>query len=421
MTAVTTEPEHQARVMARVARLLGCTEGQAYTALIAVALAVTASLSALPPLDVGRSLREAGGAELSSAPTPPAGIDTPVDDAPREPAFVPTPPAPASPGEVPVGSVEPDAPPPAFGPALPFVANEFGAARVAARVGEPGAPEGVAVDERGRMFVATNNGVARGRGGASKVMRFGPDGRLEKQLVVQGQSAARTEGLTGLALAPDGRVLALDSAPARVLRFDLDGGRQETHATLADVPGLDGAPQPRALAVGPNGVLFVTDSGQGIIWRVAPDGTAEPWHVFDKPEATSATGITVDGNGDVLVVASTPLQGSLHRIEVERDGSAGRRTTLATFAPLSGPAGISATPGGGFVVALASSNELVLLASDGTERARVTADEVAEDADIPLDGPTGVVAHGRSLFVTNQSPRANDESHWVVFDIELTS
>jgi hypothetical protein len=420
MNAIITEPGRG--LMVRVAGLLGCTEGQAYTALIGVALAVTASLFALPPADGVRGLPTAGGNELASAPVPPAGTDTPVE-APPDPPSAPPPALVAEPptGEVPVDPITPEVPPPSVGPTPAFIANGFGAADVMARVGPPGAPEGIAVDRTGRVYVATNNGVARGGPGASKVMRFGPGGRLEKQLTVQGQSAARTNGLTGLTITTDGSVLALDTAPARVLRLDLDRGRQETHATLPDVPGLDGPAQPRSLTVAPGGVLFVTDSGQGMIWRISTDGTAEPWHVFAKSEATSATGITLDANGDILVVASTPLQGSVYRIDVQRDGTAGTRTTLVTLEPLAGPAGISATPGGGMVVAMASSNELVLLGPDGAEQARLTAEEVAQHADVPLDGPTGVVASGRSLLVTNQSPRANDESHWVVFDIELTT
>jgi hypothetical protein len=71
-------------------------------------------------------------------------------------------------------------------------------------------------------------------------------------------------------------------------------------------------------------------------------------------------------------------------------------------------------------VALTAANELLLLGPDGAERARVTAAEVADDAGVPLDGPTAVIAHDGSVLVTNQSPTANDASHWVVFDIPLT-
>ena len=102
------------------------------------------------------------------------------------------------------------------------------------------------------------------------------------------------------------------------------------------------------------------------------------------------------------------------------DGSAGERTEVAALDPLSGPAGLAVVGGGGIVVALSSSNVLVLLGPDGTERARVTADEVAADAGVPLDGPTGVTVRDRSVLVTNQSPTGNEASHWVVFDVPLT-
>ena len=63
---------------------------------------------------------------------------------------------------------------------------------------------------------------------------------------------------------------------------------------------------------------------------------------------------------------------------------------------------------------------MLLLGPDGAERARLTADQVAEQPGVPLDGPTPLAVRDGSVLVTNQSPRSNEKANWVVFDIPLT-
>jgi sugar lactone lactonase YvrE len=440
--------------MPRIAGALGCTEGQAYTLLLGIVMTVAAALLGLPPTmrdiaDVGGT--SAGGG-VSAAPPPPPSSDTPsgAPELAPPPVAVAAAPLPtgdgpaiaASPAPTAVVAPAPPAPPAAAtGPSAPTATapTGFGAAQLAARVGDPGAPDGVAVDGTGRLLVATNNALIRGRQGPSKVIRYGADGKVDDELVVQGQAATRTSGLTGLALAADGTVLALDAAPARVLRLDLDRGRQATLAALADLPacaptaasaacehGADDRPEPRDLVVDQHGGVLVSDSGQGVIWRVPPGGRAMPWFVFPDAEAASRpTGLALDPAGALLVATTVSLQpsagaGQVQRIAVGADGGPGERTTVAEIEPLSGPMGLAVTPGGGIVVALATADAVVLLGPDGAERARLTADQVAAAAGVPLDGPTGLALRGRSLVVTNQSPTANDASHWVVFDVPLT-
>lgn len=436
-----------------LARLLGCTEGQVYTVALATFLALAAALVGLPPTmrDVVPTARTPSASAVAT-PTPPAetaaeGTDVPTPVArPAQVAHAtvagataevaPAAPARGVTGETAEApAVIPPAPTPT--PAVP-PATGLGPAGVAARVGEPGAPDGVAVDGAGRVYVTTNNGTLRGGAGPSKVLRYGPDGTLEREITVAGQDAARPGGLTGALVAPDGGVLVLDSAPARVLRLDLDRSEQSTHAVLADLPacgptalanaceaGMDDDPAPRAMALAADGALFVTDSGQGLVWRIRGAGAPEPWFVFPAGEAASGpTGIAIDGEGDVLVVTSMALQGDagrglVQRIDVRPDGTAGARSTLASTDMLSGPVGLAVTADGAIVVAFTASNVLVLLGPDGTERARLTAAQVEEHAEVPLDGPTGVAIRDRSVLVTNQSPTANDRSHWVVFGIPL--
>ena len=86
----------------------------------------------------------------------------------------------------------------------------------------------VLFDTAGNILVSSRD--------TKEILRYGPDGKLDKKLAVKGQEQARNGGLTGVLLAPFGPVLALDGAPARVLRLDLDRRHQATYATLGDLP-----------------------------------------------------------------------------------------------------------------------------------------------------------------------------------------
>src|SRR5262249_1901803 len=57
---------------------------------------------------------------------------------------------------------------------------------------------------------------------------------------------------------------------------------------------------PQALAVAPDGTLYVLDGAKGKVWRRKPNGT-----VSAVAEASLGRGLAVSGDGQVLYVAST--------------------------------------------------------------------------------------------------------------------
>lgn len=425
---------------ARVATALGCTEGQAYTLVIGVVVTVITVWIGIPPTlrDRVTSVRSIASERSDEAPIVPATPEPRSDrDGPRAP-LAPVPPEPMPPPGVssPNGASDTD-PPPATprrptAPASP--ARSFGVTRIAARVGQPGAPDGVAIDSQGRTHVATNNGLGRGGEGRSRIFRYASDGNLDGEVVVTGQAETRTSGLTGLVLDADGFVFALDTAPARVLRADLGTGDQATYEQIPDLaacglvsssdtcePGAhDERPLPRGIALDGRGNLFVTDSNQELIWRIAPTGTVQPWAVFAEGEVPA--GVAIDNEGDVVVVLSRsgdsgPAAGAVIHVDVRSDGTAGRRTMFAETEPLAGPVGLAVTSTGEVVVALADADAVMLLGRDGKELDRLDAAGAEGDSGKALDTPTGVFVAGGRAFVTNQAP--SDSSAWVVFSIEL--
>lgn len=159
-------------------------------------------------------------------------------------------------------------------------------ATVAGRPGEPGpgtdrldSPSGVALDADDSLLIAdTGNHVVR---------RLAPDGRLAVVAGLAGEAgttngpaaSARFNAPLGLAVAPDRSVLVADSGNHSIRRIAPDG----TATTLAGENGewgaLDGPAAaarfngPVGLALAADGSLFVADSLNHAIRRVAPDGT----------------------------------------------------------------------------------------------------------------------------------------------------
>lgn len=88
---------------------------------------------------------------------------------------------------------------------------------------------------------------------------------------------------TGLAVTPHGRVFVADTLRHRVVSMDADGSWEIVAGSAADAPepgfGGDGGPAteaqlayPGSLALGPDGSLYIADTGNLRIRKVAPDG-----------------------------------------------------------------------------------------------------------------------------------------------------
>lgn len=417
--------------MARLARVLGCTEGQAYTLVIAVVLTVAAVWAGVPPTLVDRT--QVVPAIAPRAPLAPAVEPVAEDRSPLAPVPFPDPASPIvitpPPSAPPAASAEPRV-------AQPSAATRLGNARIAATVGQPGAPDGIGVLADGGAVVSTNNGGTRGASGPSEVIRFSPEGVRERSVQIEGQSQARTSGLGGLVIDGAGNIFVSDTPGARVLRVDRTG-RQNTYAELPDVGAcallasadvceqgsMDDRPTPRGLALDSNGVLLVADAGQALIWRIGIDGKPALWESF--PETDPPTAVAFEPTDSVLVVVSRSLEvsragvGLLHRFETRTDGSAGRSSVVMTSEAFAEPSAVAVGPAGEIVVALQRANAVVLLSADGKQRDQLEAADVEARTGVPLDGPSGVTVALGSAWVTNGSPGSNTEANWVVFEVPL--
>jgi sugar lactone lactonase YvrE len=317
----------------------------------------------------------------------------------------------------------------------------FGDTQVFARVGQPGQPEGIAVDSRGRVYVGTNN---RGKGGPgpSKIFRYSSAGRLEREYTIAGQNLEGEHGVLGIALDAAERLYVMDYDPPRVLRIDPESGRQETYATLPNLPPCgpgtapDGACEPGAQDTTPwgnvgvfdaAGNLYATDLHQATIWKIPPGGgVARAWHQSaDYQSVFSLNGIQFDRRDGSLVYVLTgafdpasPARGRIYRLAVNPDGTPGARSVVAETLPGEGPDGLALGESGRIYVPLVTSSHILVLEPDGTEVAR-TPDPVSNRRQqIPYDAPASAAFRGTSILVTNHSYFTANPDSWAVLDME---
>lgn len=318
----------------------------------------------------------------------------------------------------------------------------IGDTRVFTPVPEPGAPEGIVVRD-GIVYVGTHVSIQGNSGeGPSKIFMYDVDsGKPRGEITVKGQHLDETHGILGMAFDGDGRLYVLDRNPARVLRFELGGGRpkQSTYGTFPDLAPcrsnpepcspttLDQAPFPDYPAFDADGNLYVTDLEQATIFVVPPGGgKAKVWFADERLDSIfGPNGIAVGPAGQKLFFAMTgsiqptsPTQGIIYALPITKRPKADDLEEVFSYLePAVGPDGIAFGKSGKLYVALAGSNQVSILTPKAQETHRFPSVVENQEQEVPYDLPASVAFDGDgSLLVTNQSFFANNSDHWVVFD-----
>lgn len=231
-------------------------------------------------------------------------------------------------------------------------------------------PEGVAWDPVRRVVYAG--------GEAGQIYEIGLDGER--------RSVADTGGfILGLAADGAGVVYACDVAKGAVVRVDPQTGGWTTYA---DGSGGDGVPMraPNWLAFDPDGLLYVTDSGdwdkgEGRVWRVDPGGAARVWTTA-VPALPNGCCLAADGSALIVVETNRP---GLVRVPILADGSAGEPEEIVR---LDGtvPDGVAVAEDGSIVVACYRPDALLRVTPDGG------VETLVEDPDGQLLGAPANVA-----------------------------
>jgi sugar lactone lactonase YvrE len=274
-------------------------------------------------------------------------------------------------------------------------------------------PEGIALDPMGNLYAASFAFKP-----VANICVENPAGQLIDIVPVPAGKAG-VASLLGELFEPSQGLYALDfanGAPGngRLLRIEV-----ATHAVTVVSAGFFQAPN--ALDQDRHGNLYVSDSFQGAIFKVTPDGSTSVWiqdaRLAPQPgrfPPFGANGVAFDRNQQFQYVATTS-DNKIYRVPVQADGSAGALELFAsgdaidasqqTTEALHGADGIMFDVAGNLYVcansainATGPSGQIQVLSPEGRLIARYN--RTGADA---LDFPASLVFRGTALFITNLS------------------
>ena len=259
------------------------------------------------------------------------------------------------------------------------------------------APEGIAFTPDGSMYVTTSGG--------GEVWKIGADGVATVEAVLAPTVAAGSFGVLDVATDRDGRLYAAVAsgvpATAGVWTW-MPGGQPER------IRGSAGLEFANFIAIAADGSVFVSESFRGQLWRADDwSGELELWsdHPWLKGDgALLGPALPVGANGvavqDGVVYVANTEEGSILRLPIEADGSAGTPTVWTTDPRLVGIDGITIGPDGVIYAALLGSSQVARIGWD----TRITPLASATDGiDYNSDLAFGVGPYERSVYTVNFS------------------
>jgi sugar lactone lactonase YvrE len=325
----------------------------------------------------------------------------------------------------------------------------IGDSRVVAKLpAAPGYPEGIVID--GNTVTVTT----QARFASSIVPPLGlPEiqsfdrttGALTKRVAIADADPTMDHGLSGLAYDGAGRLYVLDTQWG-VLRLDLNSAPAVVDPasdpsviyatafpnlppctpltptpcapTVADTPSL-----PNDIAFAPNGDAYVTDSLQATLWRI-PNGGGAPQILFQDARIGGGfgpNGLRLDPARAHLVFAVTAdalARGVIYRLPLANP-SAEHLQIVHEYLLAEAPDNLAFGASGRLYVALAGTNQIGVLAADGTEVARYSGPAKGDHGAVLYDMPSGVALDPatRTLLANNHSEVLGLPQHFVVFDV----
>lgn len=308
----------------------------------------------------------------------------------------------------------------------------IGDSEVFASVPAPGYPEGIAV-RGGRIYVSgpASFGLAQ----APMVWAYDLKTKaLVAQYPIQFMNQfAGMRALSCIAFGPDGKLYAIEPFVG-VIRMGLDPGNTQ-HVYSAFPPPPPTGALPNDLAFDQYGNLFVTDSFQGLIYRI-PAGGGAPQVWFQDPRLVGSpqlpfgvNGIRIDKTKQTMYVTVTvraDFSGAVYRLPLVPNPVASDLQEFHVYpaTPFGPPApdGIAFGKSGMMYVALAGSSQISALRPDGTEAAVFSGPaRIPGSANVlPWANPANLAFHDQegTLLVTNHASLVPfDPNLFAVFDV----
>ncbi|HLJ17140.1 MAG TPA: SMP-30/gluconolactonase/LRE family protein [Bryobacteraceae bacterium] len=292
----------------------------------------------------------------------------------------------------------------------------LGDSNLIAKIPFPGYPEGIVVVGD---VIYTSGPAAFGVPGnfvPSKIFGFDRNtGALVKTITIQNQPGP-LNALSCIAADDNDNLYVIDESLG-MLKISLTTGEQSVYAAPF-YPVYHSAYNPPApmllndMAFDKNGYLYVTDSFQATIWRIAPGGGApQVWFqsaTIDGPFGPN--GIRINRTSDTIYFDKTfDAQGNgiVYTLPIKDSPQESDLRVFHTYTPGAGPDGVAFGRSGNLYVALAGYSQISVLAPDGSEVARYSgpAKNSADPAQpLPWANPANIAFDGKgAVVVTNHA------------------
>lgn len=303
----------------------------------------------------------------------------------------------------------------------------------------PGYPEGVVVVGN-RVFVSGPATFGTAGRGPSEIRIFDlANGAPKGTITITGELLQFEHALSCITSDAKGRLYALSTQLGVVRLTPKNGGYvQDLYApALPDLPpctpggttacsptSFDGPPLSNDLAFDWAGNLYITDSLQATIFKVAPGGgTPTIW--FQSP-AFEGVPFNIGLNGirvapdqksiyvTVTLPAANPAIGYVYSIPRVASPKASDLKVFHAFNPGDAPDGLAFGITGNAYVALAGTNAISVLGTNGQEKRRFTG---PTGSAIPFDGPANIAFDWQgNILVTNHASVSNNTANFAVLE-----
>jgi sugar lactone lactonase YvrE len=268
--------------------------------------------------------------------------------------------------------------------------------------GNPSSVEGLTVGPDGNIYVVTFGFNSTGALTGNAVLYvIRPDGRLVRQVSIQNSSPHAL----GLRFNPvNGFLLVLDFGAGTVLHVNPETGASSVFVPAIQNSGLN------ALTFDKLGNAYISDSFNGVIWKVGPTGgTPVIWS--NSPLLGPGTGLTppfgangveFSNDGKTLFVANTAFH-QIIQIPVNPNGSAGTAAIFITG--INAPDGIAIDKDDNIWICANQEDDIVVIDKTGKVIAKLgdfdgfNKDGVARGLLFPAS--LAFSRDGRTLYVSN--------------------